>query len=142
MKKKNLVLSLILIGICIIFYLMTFQLPSNTRLYPLFTATLLLILSLILLITDYFKRTVEDVGNTEEINIKQLLFVIGSSGLYVVLISIIGYVTSTLAYLLVVLFGLDVDKGKGSIVGIGFTAFIYILFKVVLNVPLPTGLII
>lgn len=144
MKKKNLILSLALIGVCLIFYLMIFQLPSDARVYPLFTTTLLLFFTLSMLIINYVKKGNDDGKSIDiqSLDIKQLLFVLVSSGAYVVLINIIGYMTSTLIYMLVVLFGFKIDKKKGTMIGVGFTACVYFLFKVILKVPLPTGLII
>lgn len=142
MKKKNTILSLILILVCFIFYLMIFQLSAKSRLYPLFTTTTLLIFSVALLIQTHFSKVEEEVEDSEEVDVKQLIFVILSSGIYVALITVIGYVVSTLLYLLVVLFGLGLEKKRASIVGVGFTIAIYVLFKVALKVPLPTGLII
>ena len=142
-KKKNLVLGLLLILICLIFYLMIFQLRSDVRLYPLFTTTIVLVFSIILLIQNHFTQLEEEEEEEiEEIDIKQLLFVIVTSGVYVGLMNIVGYVVSTLVYLLVMLFGLKLEKKKAILIGVGFTIFIYVLFKVALKVPLPKGFII
>lgn len=142
-KKKNLVLGLLLILICLIFYLMIFQLRSDVRLYPLFTTTILLAFSIGLLVQNHFSKVEEEEEeDKEEVDIKQLLFVIVTSGVYVALMNIVGYVVSTLVYLLVMLFGLKLEKKKAILIGVGFTIFIYLLFKVALKVPLPKGFII
>lgn len=142
-KKKNLVLGLLLILICLIFYLMIFQLRSDVRLYPLFTTTILLAFSIGLLVQNHFSKVEEEEEeDKEEVDIKQLLFVIVTSGVYVALMNIVGYVVSTLVYLLVMLFGLKLEKKKAILIGVGFTIFIYVLFKVALKVPLPKGFII
>ena len=141
-KKKNLVLGLLLVLICLIFYLMIFQLRSDVRLYPLFTTTILLVFSIGLLIHNHFSQVEEEEESTEKVDIKQLLFVVVTSGVYVALLNIVGYVVSTLAYLLVMLFGLKLEKKKAILIGVGFTIFIYVLFKGALKVPLPKGFII
>lgn len=143
MKKLDLILGGVLVAISLAFYLMISKLPTNATLYPIFVTSLLLGLTLIHIFLTYRKK--EDEGESEvfkNLELKQLLFVVGTSGLYVVMINIIGYITSTFIYVLGVLFGLKVSRKTSILVSIGFSAFIYILFKILLRVPLPKGFII
>lgn len=143
MKKLDLILGGVLVAISLGFYLMISKLPTNATLYPIFVTSLLLGLTLIHIFLTYRKK--EDEGESEvfkNLELKQLLFVVGTSGLYVVMINIIGYITSTFIYVLGVLFGLKVSRKTSILVSVGFSAFIYILFKVLLRVPLPKGFII
>lgn len=143
MKKLDLILGGVLVGISLIFYLMISKLPTNATLYPIFVTTLLLALTLIHIFTTYRHKDDEEESQVfKDLELKQLLFVVGTSGLYVVMINIVGYITSTFIYILGVLFGLKVNKKISILVSIGFSAFIYILFKVLLRVPLPKGFII
>ncbi|MGN9165842.1 tripartite tricarboxylate transporter TctB family protein [Tissierellaceae bacterium HCP3S3_D8] len=143
MRKLNLILSVILISISGLVYLMISQLPSEASLYPIFVNTIFSILSIILLFKTYFNnQTNREESNFINIELKQLLFVLAISGLYVALINIIGYVVSTALYVLIILLGLKVDRIKSSFISFGFCLFVYILFKILLRVPLPKGIII
>ena len=73
---------------------------------------------------------------------KQLGFVLITSGIYVVLINILGYISSTFIYVLVVLIGLKTSRKLSVLVSIGFVVVMYFLFKEALNVPLPKGFLI
>ncbi|NLV89355.1 MAG: tripartite tricarboxylate transporter TctB family protein [Tissierellia bacterium] len=142
MKKVDMLLGFILLAICGFFYFMISRLPEKAILYPIFVTTVLLILTLIHLITTYLKKEDEESNAFKGLEIKQLLFVIATSGLYVVLINIAGYVTSTVLYVLSTLFGLKVSKKASALISIGFSICIYVLFKILLKVPLPKGFII
>lgn len=142
MRKNDFILGFILITICGVFYFMISQLPEEGIIYPIFVTTILLGLTILHLLITYFKT--EDVESEEFKNIekKQLLFVVGASGIYLFLINILGYLVSTVIFIATTLFGLKVDKKTSAFVSFGFAAFVYILFKTLLNVPLPKGLII
>lgn len=142
MRKLDLLLGGILIGIALGFYFLISKLPANATLYPIFVTTLLLLLSLIHVFLTYRKKDDEESKIFKDLELGQLLFVIGSSGLYIFMTSILGYISSTFIYVIGVLFGLKVDKKASLLISIGFSAFIYILFKVLLRVPLPKGFMI
>lgn len=142
MRKMDLILGVIMIAISGTFYFMISKLPKNATLYPIFVTTLLLFLTLIHLFLTYRKKDDNESNVFKDLELKQLLFVLGTSGLYVFMINIAGYITSTFIYVLGVLFGLKVNKKVSLLVSIGFSAFIYILFKILLRVPLPRGFII
>lgn len=142
MKKMDLILGYILVAVSIVFFYMTSQLPSDARIYPMFVIGLLLLLSIIHLIITYRKKDDEKSTMFDGLVLNQLLFVVGVSGLYVVAISIVGYITSTIAYVTSILFGLKVNKKTSLLISLGTALFIYITFKVLLRVPLPKGLII
>lgn len=142
MRKLNLILSIVLIAISGLVYLMISQLPREASLYPIFVTTLFLLLSIILLFKTYFKKEDEETTVFKSIELKQIVFVLIASGLYIALINIIGYVVSTALYVLSILIGLKLDKKKSIFISFGFCIFVYVLFKVLLKVPLPRGIII
>lgn len=140
MKKLDLLLGGILVAVAGIFYYLTFQLPENSRIYPLFVITLLLFLTVIHIIISLRKK--EDPGEKsgfEEFLPKQFYTVLGLSGLYVALINIIGYISSTFIYITATLIALKTDKKVSLAISIGVSAAIYVLFKILLRVPLPKG---
>lgn len=142
MKKNDLLLGFILVAICGVFYFMISRLPSKATIYPIFVTTLLLLLTLIHIAITYLKKDHVEKNIFKGLELKQLFFVIGTSGLYVAMISLVGYITSTIIYIISVLFGLKVNKKLSVIIGTGFSIVIYVLFKVILKVPLPKGFII
>lgn len=142
MRKLDLILGFILVAICGVFYFMISRLPSKATLYPLFVTTILLILTLIHIAITYFKKADSEANVFKDLELKQLLFVLGASGLYVGLINIIGYVISTIIYIVAVLFGLNVKKSNSVFISVGFSIIVYVVFKILLKVPLPRGFII
>lgn len=142
MRKVDLLLGFILLAICGVFYFMISRLPEKAILYPIFVTSLLLFLTIIHLLITYFKKSDEESTAFKDLEIKQLFFVLGLSGLYVAMINIVGYITSTLLYVLATLFGLKVKKSVSVAISIGFAIFIYVLFKILLRVPLPKGFLI
>lgn len=142
MRKVNLILSATLIVASGLIYYMISQLPREAVLYPIFVTTLFLILSMVLLYKSYFDKEKEEESSFKNLEFKQLLFVLISSGLYIVLINIMGYIFATFVYVLITLFGLKIKKINSLIISIGFCLFVYVVFKVFLNVPLPKGIII
>lgn len=142
MRKTDITLGSILIAICLFLFYMIFNLPEQARIYPLFVTSLLLFLTIIHMIITIRKKKDDEKSPFDSLQKRQLLFVVGSSGLYIALISIIGYVTSTILYVLIVLLGFNTSKKMSALITLGFAAFIYILFKVILKVPLPTGFLI
>lgn len=142
MRKQNLLLSIILVAVCVVFYYMTSKLPSEATIYPLFVITLLFLLTLIQLFISYFKKNDEESTSFKNLEFKQLLFVTISSGVYVFLMNFVGYVTTTLIYVAVILLGLGVNKKTSFAVSFGFAIIVFVIFKVLLRVPLPRGFII
>lgn len=142
MKKVDLILGYLLVAISGFFFFMISKLPEKAILYPIFVTSILLFLSIIHLIITYSKKSDEEATEFKNLEIKQLLFITVLSGLYVALIKVTGYVTSTLLYVLISLLGLKINKKSAIIISIGFVILIYILFKIVLRVPLPKGFII
>lgn len=142
MRRLELVLGIVMIGVAGFFYYLTFQLPEKAMIYPLFVITLLLVLSLIQLITAYFRKSAEESTAFKDIKWKQLIFVLITSGVYVVLINIVGYITSTFMYVLTILLGLNTGKRLSIAVSVGFVIALYLLFRMALNVPLPKGFLI
>lgn len=143
MKKADITLGSIMIGLSLFLFYMIFNLPPKARIYPIFVTSLLLFLSIIHMAITLKKKKEED-GESPFTGIKKrkLIFVTVSSGLYVALMSLMGYVSSTVLYVFIVLIGFNNSKKLSGLVTIGFAAFIYILFKIVLRVPLPTGFLI
>lgn len=142
MRKANLMLSGALIVFSGFVYYMISKLPKEAALYPLFVTSLFFILSIMLLYKSYVDKDNKEESSFKNLEFKQLLFVLISSGLYVALINVLGYILATFAYVLVTLFGLRIKKINSLLISLGFCLFVYVVFKIFLNVPLPKGIII
>jgi hypothetical protein len=142
MRRLELILGIVMIAVAGFFYYLTVQLPEKAMIYPLFVISLLLVLSLIQLLIAYFKKSAEESTAFKDIKWKQLIFVLLTSGVYVVLINIAGYITSTFIYVLTILLGLNTGRKISIAVSVGFVIALYLLFKMGLNVPLPKGILI
>ncbi len=142
MKKQDLFLGYLLVIVSLVFYFMISKLPERATIYPIFVTSLLLILTLIHLLITYKKNSKEESRAFKDIEWKQLLFVLAFSGVYVFLINILGYVVSTVLYVFASLLFLKTDKIKSILLSAGTAGFIFLLFKIILKVPLPKGFII
>ncbi len=145
MKKFDYILGGILLAFNAIVYYMTSKLPDAARIYPNFVNTILLILLLVHMIQTNRRKTDDEAKEStpfKNILWNQFFLVLISSGAYILLIDIIGYLTSTILYILTVLIGLKVNKKVSVSIGVIFSIVVYLLFSRALNVPLPKGLLI
>lgn len=143
MRKTDITLGSIMIGLSLFLFYMIFDLPPKAQIYPIFVTTLLLFLSVIhMIITLRKEKDEEEESPFTNIKKRQLGFIVGTSGIYVALISFTGYVTATALYMFSILIGLNTSKKMSVGVSIGFVSIIYILFKMILKVPLPRGFLI
>ncbi|SHJ53168.1 tripartite tricarboxylate transporter TctB family protein [Paramaledivibacter caminithermalis] len=142
MKKADIKLGFTTMGIAITYYLLTSQIPEKAAFYPKFVAILLSILSLIFLVKTAMTKY-EDNGRNlfEDMKVKQYFFVISVSFVYVSLINILGYFVSTFIFIIICLLGLKTKKLYAFLTTIGFCIFVFIIFKILLRVPLPKGFI-
>lgn len=141
MKKNNYMLIAMIYVICIFFGIMTLSLPSGAKLYPAFIIILLAALNTMLLIkTKSQQSDAKESSVFEGFQIKQFFFVFLSCIGYIILLNVVGFVISTIAYLLFCFIVFKIRKITGILTCIGFTVFIYLVFSIFLKVPLPTGL--
>lgn len=140
MKKKDLALGFLVLIVSFIYFFMSSQLSPKAAIYPKFISMILGALSLLFIVkTALTKEVVEKASS--EFQTKQFFFVFSMAFVYVATINILGYFTSTILFLIVTLFGLKTDKKRSVLTGIGFSIFVLVIFKLLLNVPLPQGFI-
>ena len=142
MKRNELFLGSILLLISGIYYYMTTKLPEKAALYPTFVVSILAVLSIMFIIKTLISK---EKNNEKKIfdgfQVKQFIFILLMSVAYVGLMSVVGYFTTTFLFLIISLFGLKANKMHSIYTSIGFSIFIFIIFKMLLNVPLPRGII-
>ena len=112
---------------------------------PFVTGIILVALSLILLIARFLDRGGR-AGPKEEpmpggLALSRILIVLGALCLYVLILEPLGFMVTTFLFMIVLL-RLEPRKWMFILlVSIGATAFFFVLFKVLLRVPLPSGLL-
>ncbi|QXM07060.1 tripartite tricarboxylate transporter TctB family protein [Crassaminicella indica] len=142
MKKNNLFLGAVMLGIALIYYMMIGKLPEEAALYPTFVALVLGFLSILFIIKTAISKEVEKEKKIfDGFEVKQFIFVFSMATFYIVLIQILGYFVSTFLFLIITLCGLKANKLYALCTSVGFSIFVLILFKILLNVPLPRGFI-
>lgn len=145
MKKYDKLLTIGLLVLEAFYYILIKQLPEKAARYPYFVLGLLFCLTLILAINTFFikaKGNEEEAEKFKDIKIGQFLFIIVASAVYIALIDIIGFFTTTFIYLLVVMLGLKNNIKWSIITSIIFPIFLYLIFVSFLRVPVPRGFLI
>lgn len=143
MKNIDRTIGLSFLLIAGIFFINTFKLPEDTQGYPRFMLGIMTTLAILLIIKSFIKS--EDQSWKDlfgYIQWKRFLYVFIFSLLYLVLINKVGFFITTVGYLLIMMIFL---KGSRSLILISipsFTLLLYLIFRVFLKVPLPTGIFI
>jgi len=139
--KKNKILAILcplaflLFGIWIVIESSTFRGTDGT--FPKMAGVLMIAVSLIQLIKDFCAK--EHKNKFEGGNNIRVLEYVAALILYVFLIKKIGYVFDTLWLTAFTMFALGYKNWKGLVIyPVAITAILYLLFGVLLKVPLPT----
>jgi putative tricarboxylic transport membrane protein len=147
-KKGNMIISiiLILIGIFVLFEISSF--PSyeggtitGPDFFPRILALTIIGLSLILFISTFISKDESKTGLFDIYAIKAYITMVSILA-YMVALNIIGFIFATPLFLfgLVRFYGMK-HYPKLVLVSIVITGIIYSVFKLLLAVPLPTGII-
>lgn len=165
MKTSNIIIGIILLALSCFYHLSTRGFPPPTvtenlgaSFYPNLLIIVLIFLSLLLIIGSLFSRSPseqkeqkasiaggerleEDSFAAGAISYKFLLGTIGLSTLYAVLLPFIGYITTTLLFILGMVKLLGGKQWFRNIaVSVILTAMLYFLFGRILGVPLPVDI--
>lgn len=141
--KKNQLISIVVIYMIIaIFFLQSFSLKQDAGFFPRILSVIIGILNTLELIKVLKNEEVISKKKKEEIEPKKLYWILGLSTLYVVGLKPLGFIISSLLYLMFTMHILDV-KSKKVIVIISVLAVltIYVSFGVLLKVPMPKGIL-
>ncbi len=139
-KNNEYILSGVFVVISAIYGLSILKLPTEDTLYPKFVLFLLIVLTIVSFFQTYFSDDNEKAeGLFKDFNVKQFGTVLTVGIIYIALINIIGYFVSTSIFMLSLLILLKNSKKTSIIVTIVFAVFLYLVFKMFLGVPLPSG---
>ena len=143
LKHSDRVVSIAFMVIALIFFLNTMKLPENSQMYPRFMIGIMTFLAILIFIKSFFKAPEKEWKELfGHIQWKRFLFVFVISFVYIALINTLGFFTTTLLYLIISMVFL---KGtvKTFIISIpSFMLVLYLVFRIFLKVPLPTGILI
>lgn len=145
MKKYDKILTIALLILEVFYFILIKQLPEKAARYPYFVLGLLVFLTIILAINAFVIKSKDDEEESDkfkDVKIGQFLFIIFASAAYIALIEIVGFFTTTVVYLLIVMLGLKNSVKWSVITSILFPIFIYFVFVSFLRVPVPKGFLI
>jgi hypothetical protein len=123
---------------------MAYSQTIEAYVFPFILALTLGVLSVILLIQSFV-----DSGNVienwipEKKVLIQIIFLFTAFALYIFIFQILGYFTSTLLFVLSVTKFLEPKKSFSSLISSSLiiSASVYLLFHVILKIPMPSGLL-
>lgn len=143
--KHSIASGLVLI-FCTVFFLESLNYSASAARLPQILIILVALLAIGMFIEAFLKNKKTIVSNAvkkeaEKINVKRVVLFSTMIALYIIFIDVIGYFIVTPAFLFVAITYLRATKVyMALILSIGFTVFIYGLFSMFLNIPLPMGL--
>ena len=145
LKRNNVIFSLIVMVVSGLAYWESLSFRTRSARWPRTVIIATLIFCSILLIKEYLKYRREEKSEVQGAfsNLNwQIMFVIIFTIVYVYLIPRLGFFACTFLYLNVAMFILGLRRKKMYIAPPIIVLFIYLIFKTVLNLPLPEGIFI
>lgn len=145
LTKHSIASGLILV-LCIIFFMETIDYPSEAARLPQILIILIALLAIGMFIEAFIKQKKINVSDEkveeEKTNVKRV-FIFGIIiTLYIFLIDILGYFLLTPIFIFCSLIFLRATKLIPAIfISILIPIFIYVVFKLFLNIPIPMGLL-
>jgi len=156
-KKKDLISSITLLGYAGILYIAADKLPTrisvskvlNTGFYPQLLSIILAVLSILLLISALRKPSDADKGErvfkTRD-SLLLFLLTMGMLALFPIVMEVLGFAVTCFSFVSIMVFLLS-GKGKRNAlvnlaVSLGITFLTYGVFKLLLAIPFPSGLLI
>lgn len=147
MKKSDFGVISVIYVIALVFFVMTLDLPEETRTYPLGLIVALALLNTLYMVHQVWKwlktRHIENDIHIlfKDFQPKQFLFVLVGCVVYLVMMYYLGYYISIVVYLLGTLLFLKVPKWQIALTTVGLMVLIFGVFTLFLNVPLPHGVL-
>lgn len=141
--KENIISSVFIYLMSIYFLVKSFDLPIESAKFPRMVSILLIILTTIYVFLQSMKNNCQESKQKgKDLVIKKLIYVIITTTLYLISLGVLGYLISTPIYLAVTMILLG-SKNKKTIflVSTISVVLIYVGFKVLLNVPIPQGIL-
>jgi uncharacterized membrane protein len=114
------------------------QIPAQAALFPRLIIIITALLSLLMLVSTFVDKSQRRPAPPLIENGARLTIAVGATILYIYLMNRIGYFTSSLLYVVALAIALGYRRYATVIVSaLGFMAFVFIIFTVFFNRPLP-----
>ena len=138
-KNKEIYSIVFIYIVAITFFKQSINMRADAGLFPKFLSLLTIILNSLYLL-NIIKEKVKLKKEKEEISIKKFYIMLIISILYIIFIRLIGFILSSLIFLIVSMKLLELKNNKKIIlIAISTVFIIYVCFSIFLNVPMPTG---
>ena len=140
-KLENIISCLFIYIVSIFFFFSSSNFPRDSAAFPKVIALILTVLNTILLVQAFVKREkVKQKKERERILPIRTIFTAILTIAYILLVNIVGFILLTPIYIFIVSSELGYrNKAISIIVALATTFTIYLVFKVVLGVPVPNG---
>jgi len=144
LAKHSIASGLVLI-FSIVFFIESLNYPASAATLPQILIVIIALLAIGMFIEAYIKSKKTDAKQvekeSEKINVKRVIIFASMIALYIILIDVIGYFILTPIFLFAALQYLKSTKVSTAIIlSVVFTVFVYGLFSMFLNIPLPMGI--
>jgi putative tricarboxylic transport membrane protein len=145
---EDLLIAVVTYVVSIYFFVASFKLPAMSGSYPRYIALVVILLNTLSVV-----KSLPRPGKTERTNIvpdsldpnglKHAVYMLVATGVYVGLMSVVGFFVMTALFLLTTLWIFNVRKPSTLIfVTVFMLSFIFIGFKLIFGVPIPQGILI
>ena len=147
-ERKNLVFGLCMVLLSTSLIVQCFHYPLESALFPRFLAVILLLLSMVLLIRA-LRQSRKEGWKRPFLVISSRFFrspsvqVFGVTAAYIALMSVLGFVVSTVIFIIASVSLLDRKKLKFAFLyGLCYPTILYVIFHFILRVTIPSGFLI
>lgn len=146
-KYSDVIIGIFLIFFAVGIFVMSNPLPTQSATFPRIVASIMILLSVLLIVSGMKKAKQYDEEQATESNIKDVAYqnVLKGGGmilLYILLMPMLGFFVSTSIFIASFMFVFKERSVKKILLTvITLDVFIYLIFVAQLNVPLPQGLI-
>lgn len=139
LKNKEIFIIIFIYVVVILFFQQSLGMREDAGTFPRLLSVIIFILNTIYTI-NFLRGKVKIIKNKEELSILKFYKILVASLVYVILLKLIGFVISSLIFLIGSMKILEVKNFKLNIViSILTIVIIYVCFGLLLNVPMPTG---
>lgn len=140
-RKKEFASIIFLFVVSIFFFLGAKGMEGDSGLFPKILSGLIFVLTCVEL-GEVLTNRIKESKKKEERSARKLMYIIVLSILYVVLIKPLGFVISTFLFLAASMKLLEVKNKKLAVLVPFITAaIIYVVFKILLKVQIPVGIL-
>lgn len=140
--KAKTIFPIILLGFCILLFFVGFEYHLRARQLPQITAVVTAVLLIAHLFTEFREKKTESKESRPmpEANRRALIWTLVASPIYIVGLQYLGFLIASFILVLALMIILGVRK-TSLIIGVPAisTLLLYVVFKVLLNVPIPMG---